>query len=136
MPRFGTESNNKLVTCHPMLQRLFSEVVKYFDCTILEGHRSLKRQKELIAQGKSKTMNSKHCTVPSLAADVAPYPIDWNDLQRFYFFAGVVKGIATQLGITIRWGGDWDSDTEVKDNTFNDLVHFELILSASKADPA
>ena len=42
------------------------------------------------------------------------------------YFAGVVKGIASQMGIGIRWGGDWDMDTEVKDNRFDDLVHFEL----------
>ena len=41
-------------------------------------------------------------------------------------FAGYVQGVAEQLGIKIRWGGDWDSDFDFKDQTFNDLVHFEL----------
>jgi len=35
-------------------------------------------------------------------------------------------GVASQMGIKIRWGGDWDSDGSVCDNKFNDLVHFEL----------
>ena len=36
-------------------------------------------------------------------------------------------GIATQLGLSFRWGGDWDRDTEVNDNAFDDLVHYEII---------
>lgn len=70
--------------------------------------------------------DGKHNSRPAEAVDVAPYPVNWEDLQRFYYFAGVVTGVALQLDISIRWGGDWDSDTQVKDNTFNDLVHFEI----------
>ena len=58
--------------------------------------------------------------------DVAPYQIDWQDKDRFYYFAGIVKGVALKLNIPIRWGGDWDSDTQVKDQTFFDLPHFEI----------
>jgi len=65
--------------------------------------------------------------LPSLAVDVAPYPIDWNDRERFCYFAGYVKGIAKSLGTELRWGGDWDRDTQVKDNNFDDLPHFELV---------
>ena len=34
--------------------------------------------------------------------------------------------VAKSMGITLRWGGDWDMDTQVKDNKFDDLVHFEI----------
>jgi hypothetical protein len=61
-----------------------------------------------------------------LAVDVAPYPVDWNDKERFYYFAGFVKGVASSLGISIRWGGDWNSDNNLKNQTFFDLPHFEL----------
>ena len=72
--------------------------------------------------------NGKHNRKPSAAIDVAPWPIpDWEDLKTFYFFSGVVKGIANCLEIKIRWGGDWDSDNDLNDQTFNDLVHFELV---------
>jgi peptidoglycan L-alanyl-D-glutamate endopeptidase CwlK len=27
----------------------------------------------------------------------------------------------------IRWGGDWDGDQDFRDQTFDDLAHFELI---------
>jgi peptidoglycan L-alanyl-D-glutamate endopeptidase CwlK len=42
------------------------------------------------------------------------------------YFAGFVKGVASQMGIPIRWGGDWNSDNNLKDNKFDDLPHFEL----------
>ena len=69
---------------------------------------------------------SKHNQEPSLAVDVAPWPIDWNDSHRFYHFAGFVLGIAAALNIRLRWGGDWDSDFDLRDQTFFDLPHFEL----------
>lgn len=58
--------------------------------------------------------------------DAAPFPIDWKDLPRFTLFAGFVLGTASEMGIGVRWGGDWNSDTQVKDESFRDLVHFEL----------
>ena len=61
-----------------------------------------------------------------MAVDVAPYPIDWEDRDRFHYFGGYVLGIAKSLGLNIRWGGDWDQDTQTKDNKFDDLVHFEI----------
>jgi hypothetical protein len=111
------------------LQLLFSEVIKEFDCTILEGHRGESRQNEMYRTGRSKAKygESLHNINPSSAIDVAPYPIDWNDRERFTYFAGYVKGKAAALGIKIRWGGDWDGDWQVRDNNFDDLPHFELV---------
>jgi len=131
MPSYSRRSSNKLKTCHPDLQRLFNEVVKHFDCTIICGHRSEEEQSDAYYSGRSRLRypESKHNKQPSLALDVAPYPINWNDKERFYYFAGVVKGIATQMNIPIRWGGDWDTDTDVHDQTFFDLPHFELLKS-------
>lgn len=129
MPSFGTKSKMNLGSCHPDLQRLFNEVIKYYDCSILEGHRNEERQTKLYAEGKSKVQfpNSKHNSFPSRAVDAVPYPIDWDDTRRFYMFVGIVRGIASQLGINIRCGADWDGDLEVKDQNFHDLPHFELI---------
>ena len=124
MPSFSKQSLARLNSTDERLVKVFTEVVKYFDCTILEGKRTVDRQKMLVEQGKSKTMNSKHLT--GKAVDVAPYPIDWNDRERFTYFAGHVMGIASKMGIKLRWGGDWDRDTQVKDNSFDDLPHFEI----------
>jgi len=59
--------------------------------------------------------------------DVAPYPIQWKDRERFHYMGGIVRGVASQMGVKVRWGGDWDSDGEIKDNNFDDLVHIELV---------
>ena len=128
MPKFSKKSKAKLNTCDKRLIELFNKVVKKFDCTIIEGHRSKDRQNKLFDEGKSKLQypNGKHNATPSMAVDVAPYPIDWNDRERFTYFAGYVVGIAYQMGLNIRWGGDWDMDTQVKDNNFDDLPHFEI----------
>jgi len=129
MPKFSQQSLDKLSTTHPDLQVLFREVVNLFDCSILEGHRDQETQYKYYTDGKSqlKWPDGKHNIIPSEAVDVAPCPIDWNDTARFYYFAGYVKGVADQLGIKIRFGGDWNQNTQVKDETFLDLVHFELI---------
>ena len=131
MPKFGTRSASKLATCHHDIRMVLEKVVQRFDCTVLEGRRSKERQDELFAQGLSKVKwpNSKHnCPdgEPSKAVDVVPYPIDWEDTNRMRYFAGVVMGTAWAMGVKLRWGGDWDRDTELKDNRFNDLPHFEL----------
>jgi len=66
-----------------------------------------------------------------MATDAAPWfqeepNIRWYDTKSFYHFAGFVLGIAAVMGIELRWGGDWDMDDDLHDQTFNDLVHFEL----------
>ena len=131
MPKFGNTSKRRLATCDEDLQELFQEVVKFFDCSILEGHRGEETQNKYFDEGKSqvKWPNGKHNSSPSTALDAAPYPIDWDDTERFYYFAGFVKGVAFNIGIPIRWGGDWDDDTDVKETKFKDLVHFELMRS-------
>ena len=128
MPRFGKRSISRLKTCDQKLQELFYEVVKHFDCSIIEGHRGEERQKKAFADGNSKVKypNGKHNQNPSVAVDVAPYPIDWSDRDRFHYFGGFVLGVAKEMGMNIRWGGDWNQDTQTKDNKFDDLVHFEI----------
>ena len=129
MYNFSNKSKQELASCHPDLQKLFREIIKYYDCSILEGHRSNGRQDKFYQEGKSKFKAgfSKHNQNPSLAVDVSPYPIDWNNKIQFYHFVGYVKATADQLKIQIRCGADWDSDNNFKDQEFNDLIHFELI---------
>jgi peptidoglycan L-alanyl-D-glutamate endopeptidase CwlK len=128
MPSFSSRSLAKLATCRPELQRVAEEVIKHWDCTVLDGHRSAEAQAEAFEHGRSKLApgTSKHNAWLSEAIDLAPYPVDWNDTQRFYFFAGYVLGVAESMGVKLRWGGDWDSDHDVHDQTFFDLVHFEI----------
>ena len=129
MPSFSDKSISKLATCDARLQRVFHEVVRNFDCTILEGHRDKERQNQMVEEGKSQVRwpDGKHNTVPSMAVDVTPYPVVWDDRERQTLFAGFVLATAKAMDIDLRWGGDWDRDTEVRDNTFDDLVHFEIV---------
>ena len=128
MPKFGKRSMSKLETCHEDLQQVFYQVIKHFDCSILEGYRGEELQNKYFDEGKSKVKfpKGRHNANPSKAVDVVPWPVDWDDTDRMYYFAGFVKGIASMLDIPIRWGGDWNDNTEVKDTGFKDLPHFEL----------
>lgn len=128
MARFGTRSKSRLHSCDERLQGLFEKVVKGFDCTVLEGFRGKDKQNAAFDKGNSKLRfpEGKHNRMPSIAVDIAPYPVDWRDRDRFHYFAGYVLGIASEMGLNIRWGGDWDQDTETKDNNFDDLVHYEI----------
>ena len=128
MPKFSKSSLSKLETCHDDLQKVFKEVIKHVDCTIIAGHRGEERQNKLCDEGKSKVRfpNGRHNASPSRAVDVMAYPIDWNDRERNTLFAGYVIGLARGMGVTLRWGGDWDSDFNLKENFFDDHPHFEL----------
>ncbi len=121
MNKFSERSKAKLATCHKGLQDLFNEVIKHVDCTVLCGHRGEAAQEKAVLKGFSKAHfpNSKHNTFPSIAVDVVPYPIDWEDLKRFHEFAGIVQGIASQKHIDVKWGGHFKS--------FFDGPHWELI---------
>jgi peptidoglycan LD-endopeptidase CwlK len=136
MPTFGAESKKQLATCHPELQLLFNEVIKYYDCKVLEGYRNQADQEKAFNAGNSKLHypNGKHNRLPSIAVDVSPFPVNWNDTKRFYWFAGFVLGMAVQLKAQgkmhydVRYGGDWNMNKDINDQTFNDLVHFELVM--------
>ena len=132
MYKFSNRSLQKLNTCTSSLQDLFNEVIKGFDCTIVEGHRPKEKQNEYFDKGKSRIRypNGKHNRYPSQAVDVAPYlngSVSW-DMRHCLYFAGVVMGTARMMGIKIRGGSDWDMDNEaITDQDFQDLVHYEEI---------
>ena len=128
MPRYSTRSKKRLATCDERLQKVFNEVIKHVDCSILEGHRSKERQNKLYDEKRTKVRypNGRHNSSPSKAVDVTPYPVDWEDRERQTLFAGFVLGIARGMGYKLRWGGDWDQDFQVMDNRFDDFPHFEI----------
>lgn len=129
MALFSKSSLDRLDTCDPRLQATLLKVIHNFDCMVLCGHRDKTEQDTAFASGASKLKwpASKHNSTPSKAVDVLPYPINWADTQRITYFAGYVMATALSLGVKLRWGGDWDKDTDLKDNTFDDLAHFELV---------
>lgn len=131
MPSFGEDSTQKLNTLVKPLQDLLLEVIKTYDCKIICGFRGEKEQNEAFEKGYSqkKWPQSNHNIYPSRAVDVAPYNngIKWDDIDSFNHFAGYVRGIAAQMGIKIRWGGDWNGNFDLKDQSFFDRVHFEIL---------
>jgi len=135
VPTYSVRSRENLKTCHKDLRAIFNAVILHYDCTIIQGHRGEAEQNEAYREGKSqlKFPQSKHNKSPSMAVDVAPYPIDWSDLDRFRHFAGYAQGVSDMLhsqgmiSHRLRWGGDWNMDKQFRDNSFNDLPHFELV---------
>ncbi len=137
---YSAKSQERLLSCHPDLQKIFLRVIDYVDCSIFCGHRGMEEQNYAYVNNKSKVQwpNSKHNSEPSMAVDAGPYfkeigNTDWNDMVAFGQFAGRVIQIAEQLyeqgEIThsLRWGGDWDKDGRSADHAFLDGPHFELV---------
>ena len=69
-------------------------------------------------------LGSKHMTGD--AVDLAPYPIDWNDLKRFDQVAEAMFKAAKELNVSIRWGADWDNDGIFREKGETDSPHFEI----------
>ncbi|WP_439291469.1 M15 family metallopeptidase [Lonepinella koalarum] len=116
--KFSQRSEKHLTGVHPDLVkvvRLALTLAKQ-DFSVIEGVRTLERQKELVAKGASKTLNSRHLT--GHAVDLVPYPVNWDKWSEFKQLADTVKQAAKQLNVPIVWGGDWTS--------FKDGPHFEL----------
>jgi peptidoglycan L-alanyl-D-glutamate endopeptidase CwlK len=135
MQQFSPISKFRLSTCHPDLQVLFNEVIKYFNCTILEGYRGREAQEKAFKEGKTQLHFpfSNHNKNPSMAVDAAPWPIpDWKKTEDFIYFGGIVMGIAIilyskgEMTYKVRYGGDFNENNFVSDQPFLDAVHFEL----------
>jgi len=124
MASFGKVSRERMEGVDPDLIRLFGEVVKDFDCTVLQygGKRTLEEQQKMVDAGASKTLKSKH--IEGRALDITPYPVDWEDKERQYQFASFVFDKAMRMGIRVRWGG-WFRAAGNK--IFYDSPHWETL---------
>lgn len=120
MYRFSERSLEKLETVDIRLQELFKKAITSspYDFCITEGIRTLEKQKEYVAKGVSKTLNSKHLTGKAVdIAVIVDKKITW-EWKYYQEVADHIKGIAKELGLKITWGGDW--------KTFKDGPHFQL----------
>lgn len=116
----GARSLKRLEGVHPHLVKVIKSAIACspMDFTVLEGMRTLARQKQLMAAGATRTMNSRHLT--GHAVDIAPYvagQVRW-DWPLYHELAKTVKKCAADHDIPIQWGGDWRS--------FKDGPHWEL----------
>lgn len=128
MPTFSKKSVDRLETCDHRIQMVLKRAITRYDFTVLCGHRNKQEQNDAFERGASKLRwpQSKHNRVPSMAVDVAPFPIDWDNLDRFRELAAVILDEANKLGIKLRWGGDFNMNGR-PDDKFIDMPHFELI---------
>lgn len=122
---FNETSLSRLEPVNPTLRDLLLETERRaseagIDFEISEGMRDPQRQAELVAQGASQTMNSRHLT--GNAADIHVLnpdgSINW-DFEAYRPIADIAKTVATEMGINdFVWGGDW--------RTLRDGVHFQV----------
>lgn len=118
--QLDARSLQRLQGVHPDLVMVIhrATALSPIEFRVIEGVRTEKRQRELVASGASKTMNSRHLT--GHAVDLAPYVggmIRW-DWPLYHKLAPAVKQAAAEVGVPIEWGGDW--------RTFKDGPHFQL----------
>ena len=129
MSKFGDVSRSRLLTCDERLHRIANAAIQIVDFSILVGHRSDKEQQDLYEKGLSqkKAGQSKHNVYPSKAFDFGPYPYDATNIPQYTYIAGIIMAIGAQLGIKLRYGGDWNMNGDLRDNKFNDMGHIELV---------
>jgi len=134
MANFGYASRERLDQCHWQLQVLMERVVQIRDISVVCGIRGRKDQNDMFASGNSKLKwpDGKHNVTSeeqlSEAVDIVPWPEQYSDPMTMIHVAGIVMGIAAEMNIPIRWGGDWNRNSDLRDQEFIDLWHFEVIL--------
>jgi len=121
----GTQSYRRLATCRTALQSLVLAAAEDYELMVLCGHRGEADQNKAFDTGKSKVRwpNGRHNSLPSRAVDLAPWPLDWEDLGRFDAMGRHVLEVAKRLQIPVIWGGNW--------KRFVDRPHFELVEGAT-----
>lgn len=141
---FSKRSLKALAGVHPTLVAITHRALELTTCdfVVVEGVRTLERQRELVAKGASRTLNSKH--LPKAdgyghAIDVYPYingrlrgaePHPTPDERQLAAegwrqIAQAFKAAAAEAGAKITWGGDWRGAW--------DMPHFQLDSVASAA---
>lgn len=126
MPKFSQKSLERLSTCHPDIIFVCKELIKQYDFSVLEGYRNKEAQELAFKNGKTQLHYpyGNHNKKPSLAVDLAPYPVDWNNLERFkemwIRFDTLAKYFKECGKITndFEWGGNW--------KTLKDYPHIEI----------
>jgi len=126
----------RLADVHPDLVRVVHRAadMSSLDFMVLEGRRTLDKQKQLLAQGATRTLNSRHLT--GHAVDLAPMiggSVSW-DWPLYHRLADVMREASLHENVPIRWGGTWKLlsaiqgpvTAKILSRSFPDGPHFEL----------
>lgn len=130
----GPKSRERLTGVEPELAAVVKRAIELTtqDFMVLEGVRTVARQKQLYAQGRTApgnivtwTMRSKH--IEGKAVDLVPWPVDWNTASKFDAIYTAMMAAADELGVSIRSGMDWDGDGKLRERRESDSPHFEIV---------
>lgn len=120
--KLSAASQRQLAEAHPLLRKLFEQVMRdnpQLKFQILDSRRGRKEQNAAYARGNSKAKfgQSAHNWSPAIALDVTPVPLDWNNIPSFAALSKPILAVAKRLSIPIEWGGTW---------SLGDYPHYEL----------
>jgi len=126
--KFSKRSLDARKELHPNLQLIVDEAIKQIDFVILDAQRGRAEQEQAFKLGNTKAHfgQSAHNYIPAVAMDIVPYPIDFDNVDKFKAIAQVFLTIAKARKIPIRWGADWNMNDKTSDESFLDWGHFEL----------
>lgn len=139
--KLSQKSIENLCGVHPDLIAVVMRAIEITaqNFSVLCGVRTAEEQAELYAQGRTKpgrvvtwTLKTNHAIGSDgfgHAVDLVPYPVDWGTLPKFDAIASAMMLAAEELGVTIRWGADWDMDGLTRERGESDSPHFEIIAS-------
>lgn len=132
-------SISNLRQVHPDLVAVVERAIQITeqDFIVIEGVRTQERQDELWAQGRTKpgpiVTWTKDASSHGIgkdgyghAVDICPFPVDWNDISKFDLIYVAMMSAAQELGVRLRYGGDWDMDGKLREKGETDSPHFEL----------
>ncbi len=117
----GSRSKERLVGVDPRLIKVVERAIELteVDFTVLEGLRTPERQKQLVNEGFSQTLKSKHLTGHAVDLGALVNGVVSWDKEPYYKIEKAMKQAAQELNIKVRWGGDFKS--------FFDAPHWELV---------
>lgn len=128
--RFSRRSENNLIGVNPELVRLARRALEISDVDfgVTEGLRTEERQRQLVAEGKSQTMNSSHLTGDAIdvVAYLGPKEISW-EWKYYEQIAAAFRAASAELCIPVEWGGEW--------KTLKDGPHFQLPRKKKEVQP-
>lgn len=130
MPTFGQRSRKALDTCDDDIQMVLEGAIKHVDFSIIWGWRGMEEQNEAFNAGRSRNRwpTSKHNATPSIACDIVPYPGGYDaSYKQFFEMATYILAVASELGVSLRWGGHWKNYTGQGEYD-RDWAHFEKLV--------